>query len=360
MEPGHLSSSGPDLPSVVIVVLNWNGWRDTLDCLKSLTRLAYPRFRVVVMDNGSRDDSVKRIRNWSENNGIVFADVSVERRSDDGLKAADTMGEETVDREGTGLTPGNAGMDIRLIAMKGNLGFAEGNNVVIRHILKEFHPPDYILLLNNDAWVERECLSEAVATARNMDASIVGCLIKDAAGERVLFSGDNRPPGAFYMRSFRRPHGNPLMDELSTQVNGCAMLIRREALEAHRRRYGYYMNPKLFLYGEETQFCLQTLKLGLRIAVSKKAVAYHKVSRSTPENQKGTMFLYYTTRNSYLIGTSVLSGWDLQFFRLNYPFARIRVILWKLLMGRSREAFAVAEGLRDGYAGVTGQWRKQG
>lgn len=49
-------------PSVAIILLNWHGWRDTLACLASLEKLDYPDHRVLVVDNGSTDDSVERIR----------------------------------------------------------------------------------------------------------------------------------------------------------------------------------------------------------------------------------------------------------------------------------------------------------
>ncbi len=45
---------------VAIVVLNWNGWRDTLRCLESLARLEYPCFEALVVDNGSTDGSAQR------------------------------------------------------------------------------------------------------------------------------------------------------------------------------------------------------------------------------------------------------------------------------------------------------------
>src|SRR5208337_3935714 len=65
-----LNSSEPagELPSplVAISILNWNGWRDTLECLESVRRLHYPNYLTVVVDNGSRNDSVERIRAWAK------------------------------------------------------------------------------------------------------------------------------------------------------------------------------------------------------------------------------------------------------------------------------------------------------
>ena len=51
-------------PKVSIVVLNWNGWKDTIECLESLYRIRYPNYDVIVIDNGSRDESIEKIKNY--------------------------------------------------------------------------------------------------------------------------------------------------------------------------------------------------------------------------------------------------------------------------------------------------------
>lgn len=50
---------------VFILVLNYNGWRDTVECLESVQRLTYPDYRIVVIDNGSTDGSVEKIKAWA-------------------------------------------------------------------------------------------------------------------------------------------------------------------------------------------------------------------------------------------------------------------------------------------------------
>ena len=51
-------------PTVGIVILNWNGWRDTIECLESVYALDYPAFNVVLVDNHSSDDSMSHIMAW--------------------------------------------------------------------------------------------------------------------------------------------------------------------------------------------------------------------------------------------------------------------------------------------------------
>jgi hypothetical protein len=61
-------------PLVAISVLNWNGWQDTLECLRSIRALDYPHYLMIVVDNGSRNDSVARIKEWAMRN---FGDLHI-------------------------------------------------------------------------------------------------------------------------------------------------------------------------------------------------------------------------------------------------------------------------------------------
>lgn len=51
--------------TVFILILNYNGWRDTVECLESAQRLTYPKYRIVVIDNGSTDGSMEKIKAWA-------------------------------------------------------------------------------------------------------------------------------------------------------------------------------------------------------------------------------------------------------------------------------------------------------
>src|SRR5215212_10775437 len=97
---------------VGIIVLNWNGWSDTLKCIASLEKLDYPDYEIVIVDNGSTDESLKEIP-----------------------------------RAYPGLT---------FLEMGSNLGFAAANNYAIRYVIDK--GADLVWLLNNDTVVDREAL----------------------------------------------------------------------------------------------------------------------------------------------------------------------------------------------------------
>ena len=53
-------------PRVAIIILNWNGWEDTIECLESLYQITYPNYDVIVVDNGSEDESIEKIKEYCE------------------------------------------------------------------------------------------------------------------------------------------------------------------------------------------------------------------------------------------------------------------------------------------------------
>ncbi|MCX7596938.1 MAG: glycosyltransferase family 2 protein, partial [Fischerella sp.] len=109
------------MAKVFVILLNWNGWQDTVKCIVSLKGLSYPNYEIVVLDNASTNDSVEQIR--------------------------------------------AAHPDVTLIETGANLGFAGGNNVGIRYALE--HGAEYIWLLNNDTIVDANALSAMVTKAES-------------------------------------------------------------------------------------------------------------------------------------------------------------------------------------------------
>jgi hypothetical protein len=275
------------------------------------------------------------------------------------LTILDQFKAERVDPlQGSGIMEVPDNQYLILIQSNENLGFAGGNNLAIKSVLNSADPPEFIFLLNNDTWVDPDCLTHLIETATKERASVVGSLVKDQSGKRILFAGDSRRPEFFYKKP--RPYTPDLThDEPAMMACGCAVLVQRSALINFKDHFGYFLNPKLFLYGEETDFCLKAKKLGHKIYVSKKAVVYHKDKSNSRENHRYLLTLYYMSRNAIFIANNVLSGFWLIYFHVIYPLARIKVCLMKLIRGRWDEARTIFEGLYDGYRGLSGKWSKQ-
>lgn len=156
------------IPGVYIIILNWNGWKDTIECLESIFRNSYPDYTVVVVDNGSSDESMERIKAWADGKEEVLTPEDSHQFSNPPLNKPIPYGyytreesEKTADHESANGGPPyqQATVDYPLILIQSekNLGFAAGNNVGIRYALSKGHC-DYIMLLNNDTIVTREFL----------------------------------------------------------------------------------------------------------------------------------------------------------------------------------------------------------
>jgi GT2 family glycosyltransferase len=117
---------------VAVALLNYNGWRYTLECVESLGHLDYPRWYAVVVDNGSTDDSEERIRAWAR--GEVKVESAYVRKPGWGkpVQLAEYEGEPPEEQ----VMEGEAGAKLVLIRLSENRGFAAGNNFAIRYALR--------------------------------------------------------------------------------------------------------------------------------------------------------------------------------------------------------------------------------
>jgi GT2 family glycosyltransferase len=241
-------------PFVAIIVLTWNQRDLTLDCLASLAAMDYAvdRLHIIVVDNGSKDSTATAVRE-------SFPQVTVLENSN-------------------------------------NLGFAEGNNVGIRRALEA--NPDYIMLLNNDTTVEPDMLQQLLRVIEpDSTVGIVGpkmlyfdrfdtiwcagSMINWNTGETVRLQAEQPDQSA---ADAVRP---------VDFITACAILLRREVID----RIGL-LDPRFFIYYEETDWCARASEAGWRILYVPRARLYHKVSAAMGTTSPATD--YYMVRNSFL------------------------------------------------------------
>ena len=328
-------------PRVDVVLLNWNGWRDTVESLASVFRSEGARVRAVVCDNASTDGSPGAIRRWAGDRGLAFAAGDPSR-----------PGEE-VGGTGNGSGPGPP---VVLIPTGGNLGFTGGCNVGIAHALAR--GADYVFLLNNDATVEPETVARLVGAAGRAGAAMAGARVLDGSGERVLFSGARWPGLLFGVGSASaRDERGDVWD--SDYASGCALLLRRDLLEERFRACGHYFDPAFFMYCEEVDLCLFGKSRGYRCVVARDAVIRHALAKSS-----GGLFnprsYYYITRNRVRLANRWLGWGGKALFHAYYVPSRLAI--QSLGRGRRRRDLiaVVARGVFDGYRGVTGKWKLHG
>ena len=268
-----------NLPSVHIVVLNWNGKSDTVECLTNLQSVSYPNRKIVVVDNGSTDGSEEAIK-------AAFSDVT-------------------------------------FIQTGENLGYAEGNNVGIRHAME--CGADFIFILNNDTITDANVVTALVAQAeKNPNAAILGPKIYFYERPDII----NSAGGHIDYDTLVRGHiGYGVKDDGTVYasvaavewVTGCAMLLRLSVL----REVGLF-DSNFFLVCEELDLCTRIRKRGFEILFVPEAKLWHKVSAAFDGNFSA-VYCYYFFRNS------LLYVWK------NFPDRRF--VLYRKVFRNSREFY---------------------
>jgi len=288
----------PDAARVCIILVNWNGWQDTLACVESCRTLSYPNFEMVVIDNGSTDDSVARIRKRFP--------------------------------------------DVRIITAGANLGFAGGNNLGITWALER--GASYVWLLNNDTVVEETSLSALVeALERNPSAGIVGSKIYFFDRPATLwFAGGFVSPSrgwTYHRGEGERDNGQYDSEEDIDYATGASLLVRREAVE----QIGP-MSEDYFLYWEETDWCERARQAGWRVVYVPTSRIWHKVGASIADD-RSHLRARYEGRNRVL------------FYQRNRPRETARVAgfalasaLSLMLRGRPQSGLSLARGVFDAFS----------
>ena len=243
-----------DGPYVAIIIVNWNGKTDTLECLASLGADTYRCKQIIVVDNGSADDSVSAIRS-------AFPEVTV-------------------------LETGT------------NLGFTGGNNVGINYALEL--GVDYVYLLNNDTTVEPNALAALVATAEmNPSYGLVTPVIHYFDRPEDVWFGGSLMDLSRGMAVHDNSH-IPARTEAPREIpwaSGCAMLVCADVV----RLLGGF-DDRYFLNWEDVDLSLRLRAAGRRIALVPSARIYHKVGRSFA-TAKGTGCYYHIRNNLLLLST---------------------------------------------------------
>ncbi len=253
-------------PAVSIIVVNWNGLADTRECLESLSRITYPGARVIVVDNGSREDEAHALR-------AEFPAFEV-------------------------------------VAAGANLGFTGGNNLGIGRALAD--GAEYVLCLNNDTVVDPGFLEPLVAALEEDPRRALASshIFLHAEPERtwyfgasVSFRAEMLPQGAPAWHLYPEERG-PFPDApFETEVaTGCVLLARADVL----RELGGF-DDRYFAYYEDVDLSLRAVKQGYVNVVVPASRVRHKVGRSTGGGMSPGL-LFYSVRNAALLAEAHAPG----------------------------------------------------
>jgi GT2 family glycosyltransferase len=242
-----MSPLSSPVKKVAVILLNWNGWEDTLECLSSLYACDWPNLALYVGDNGSTDQSVHAIR--------------------------------------------SAFPKCRLLELGQNYGFAEGCNKIVEVALQE--GADYIFYLNNDTVVDPSLISVLVRHHEQLGPRVgLGCNIGYASKPEITWDfGSIWDPGRGVYHKVGRDQSMKQHQDIVEvdHVVGCAMFFSAETL----REIGLF-DRRFFLNFEETDLCSRARKMGVRFYSIPEAKLWHKISASFEGKLHN---LYFFVRN---------------------------------------------------------------
>jgi GT2 family glycosyltransferase len=246
-------------PFVVIVLLNYSRWRETVGCIRSLERCSYANSQILIIDNGSPDDSEQMLR--------------------DSLP------------------------QYRILQTGSNLGYTGGINFSLREARKM--GPEYILVLNNDTEVEPDFLDQLIDAMRmNPSAACAGGTIYCFHDKsRVWYAGGEliRWRGLAVHSEKGRRLDRSLLGEnrCVTFVTGCMILFRSSCLDAIGPE-----DERFFMYLDDIELSHRIGAKGYPLLYVPRSIIYHKVE----DEEESTFKLYYSARNRLLLIALMNSG----------------------------------------------------
>lgn len=335
-----------DKPRVSIVILNWNGWEDTIECLESLFQINYSNFDVIVVDNASEDDSLEKIREYCSGDLKVESDFFKYNR-DNKLINLIEFNEKFNDAKFHSKSEISDSNQIILIKNNENIGFPGGNNTGIKFALRFFNP-DYILLLNNDTVVDENFLGELVKNGKSReDVGILGPKIYFYNKPNIIWSAGCKISWklsrGLQIGSGEKDHQQYDTIKKVEYVSGSAFLIETEVIQ----KIGL-MDEKYFLYFEESDWTLRANQEGYGSLYIPTARIWHKISQSGG-GISSPIGLYYITRNRWIFMRKWAKKSDYWIFILYQIFGAIIFPLFLAFFYKNRElSWAYYKGLKEG------------
>lgn len=274
-------------PKVSILILNWNGWSDTVECLESVFQLNYPMCDVVLVDNGSTDDSIERIKEYCSGNLEINSRHIKFNSFNKPINVIEYTCNEILRGKYQNDIPVNDSMNhLRFIKNKRNFLYVLGNNIPIQYFILKELKPDYILLLNNDTVVEPNFLKELIKITEN-DENI------GIAAPKVCSYEDEK-------EIYHSSEGKTLILDY---IFGSAFLIRKELIHSIG-----LLDPSYIHYYEDIDYCLKARRAGFKVIyVPTESKVFHKGGKSSKKVHG--LISYLKARNNLIFIKKQFHTW---------------------------------------------------
>lgn len=292
------------MPNVGIVISNYNGWQDTVQCLESLQKQTYRDFEIILLDDASTNDSVQQLQKHLTENTVF-------------------------------------------LPQEANSGFAAVNNVGMRRALAD--GCDWVLLLNNDTVVAPDFLETLL---RETPAGAVSCpkmLFLDPPDEIWFAGGElDRATGKVKHLGGHEKDGPAFAEKKQVSfITFCCVLLPRQVVE----EVGF-LDETLFMYCEDVDYCIRLADAGVPMWLLPDARIWHKAGGSAG----GMLSVYYITRNTLYLTCKGKSALQIRARTLPVLISgAVRYALTKLLGRKKGRSYGAFRGALDFWRGRMGR-----
>lgn len=288
-------------PLVAVVLINWNNYQDTLECIDSIQKSTYKNIYIIVVDNNSQNNSVQILNEKAK--------------------------------------------DIKLILSDENTGFTGGNNIGIRYAIKV--NADFILVLNNDTLIEKSAIEGLIlASIEHNDVDIFTPKILFHPDRNLIWSAGttydkNKLIGLNYGYKINdSPEFNTIRD-LDYGV-GCALMVRSSVI----KKIGA-LTEDYFATWEDVDFGLRAREAGFIIRYIPSSIIWHKESSSSG-GMDSPQYVYYQTRSALVFQRRWARSLFTQIYGHSYYFAYCLKRSYKFMIyGNFRGILAIMMGVND-------------
>lgn len=241
-----------------IIILNYNGWKDTIECLNSLSCIQED-CKIVLIDNKSTDDSIDKLEKWIQNQKELSSNLIFIKSSE-------------------------------------NNGYAAGNNIGIKYVESQ-EDAQFIWILNNDTLIQEDTFKNLINCYKNLENENIALL-----GSKILNEDLTIQSVGFTTKQYSQKEIEVLSNVEVEHISGCSVFFRVKKI----KEIGY-IPEEYFLYYEETDWMKHIKQKGFKIFTCLSSQLIHKHAKSTG-GIYSPFVIYYMTRNRILFNRKYLSS----------------------------------------------------
>ena len=287
------------MEKVYIILINYNNFEITKECIGSIMNIDYPCYQIIVVDNGSTDNSYTLLTSeYSDNEKVTIL------KSDE------------------------------------NLGFSGGNNIAIKYAIEQ--GGRFFLLLNNDTEVEPDFLSVMMSKCED-DTAVAPLIYLYDQPDKVWYGG------GFFKRYITKVlNRRPKKERLVNFASGCCVLLTKHIIDTVG-----LLDEDFFMYCEDVDYSLRIYEKGCKILYTPDAVIYHKFGK-TSNKVSSKLSVYYLNRNRFYL----IKKYKLGFVSIVYTCATRLVRYLMSYIVKSNDDI-ILRAYRDFRRGKVGKWEQE-